>query len=371
MHRIVVFPLGNADCLRIDLENGKKLLVDFGNVGNPDDPDDKRAQLATVLRDDLATEKRKEFDVVVFTHLDNDHICGATDFFYLNHAQKYQREDRIRIRDLWVPAAVLLDEGLEDEARVIQQEARYRLRQKQGVRIFSRPERLAEWIENQGLILHEIKHLLTNAGQIVPGFTAEADGLELFVHSPFAEHAEDGALIDRNECSIVMQATFHVAGGVSRFVLGADTTHEIWASIVKQTKYHKNEDRIAWDIFKLPHHCSYLSLGPDKGENETEPVPEVAWLFEEQSERGALVVSTSKPIPGNDDDPQPPHRQAANYYKRIARAKDGEFVVTMEHPSESKPEPLVIEIDGGGPKVKKSRLGAASVITSRSAPRAG
>jgi len=51
--------------------------------------------------------------------------------------------------------------------------------------------------------------------------------------------------------------------------------------------------------------------------------------------------------------------------------KSGEFVVTMEHPSESRPEPIVIEIGGSGPKIRKRSIGAASVITSRPAPRAG
>jgi hypothetical protein len=31
-----VFPLGNADALRLDLADGRKVLVDFGNQGDPD-----------------------------------------------------------------------------------------------------------------------------------------------------------------------------------------------------------------------------------------------------------------------------------------------------------------------------------------------
>jgi len=43
----------------------------------------------------------------------------------------------------------------------------------------------------------------------------------------------------------------------------------------------------------------------------------------------------------------------------------------MEHPTKTKPEPLVIEIDGSKARIKKRFVsGAAAVITSR-APRAG
>jgi hypothetical protein len=371
MHRIVVFPLGNADCLRIDLENGRKVLIDFGNVRIPEDDSDKRVDIAALIKQDLEQSHRKHIDVVAFTHLDNDHICGAGSFFFLEHADKYQSEDRVRITELWVPAAALFETDLDEDAKIIQQEARYRLRQKRGIRVFSRPERLREWIVAQGMNFDEVKHLVSNAGQLAPGFSQQSDGLEFFVHSPFAEHVDGGVLIDRNECSLVMQGTFTVGGTVSRVILGADTTHEVWESIVKQTHYHKNDDRLAWDIFKLAHHCSYLSLAPEKGTSTTKPVPAVEWLFENQAASGCLIVSTSKPIPSNDDDPQPPHQQAANYYRNLAQEKGGEFIVTMEYPNETRPEPLVIEITDRGPKTKKERAGAASAITSRPAPRAG
>ena len=123
---------------------------------------------ATALRDDLEEANRNDFDVVAFTHLDNDHLCGSSKFFYLEHAKKYQDDKRARIQVLWVPAAALVEEALEDEAKIIQEEARYRLRRKQGVRVFSRPERLRTWIQDQGLKFDEVKHLFTDAGQVAP-----------------------------------------------------------------------------------------------------------------------------------------------------------------------------------------------------------
>ena len=136
-----------------------------------------------------------------------------------------------------------------------------------------------------------------------------------------------------------------------------------------------NEVRLEWDIAKLPHHCSYLSLGPDKGDHETVPVDNIAWLYEEQGQEGAIIVSTSKPIPvkgsKEDEDVQPPHRQAATYYKSVIEASDGEFVVTMEHPKKSAPEPVVIEITSRGATLKVAGATAAYIATSRPAHRAG
>ena len=42
MAKLTFFPLGNADCCRIDLDVGQKLLFDFANVRDPSDPGDRR-----------------------------------------------------------------------------------------------------------------------------------------------------------------------------------------------------------------------------------------------------------------------------------------------------------------------------------------
>lgn len=371
MHKVTFYPLGNADTCLIELVNGEMLLFDYANVANTDDEEEKRINLQETLRKSLEEAQRGYFDAVAFTHLDDDHIHGASDFFFLEHAKKYQGEDRIRIHTLYVPAAAIIEEGCTDEARILRSEARHRLRKGEGIRVFSRPGQLEEWLEEQGLSLKEREHLITDAGQLAPEFSLEEHGVEFFVHSPFASRLEDGTLVDRNTDALAVQATFHADGVETRLFLSSDLTHEALAEIVKITKYYDNEVRLEWDIFNLPHHCSYLSLSSEKGKDQTEPVPEVKWLFEEQAADGALIMSTSKPIPSDDSDDQPPHRQAANYYKEVVAGVNGEFLVTMEHPNESAPEPLVITLDGLGATVKKATPSAASRITSRRAPRAG
>lgn len=374
MPRTTFFPLGNADCCLIDLNNGKKLLFDYAATRDQNDKDDRRIDLPAKLRELLAKDG---FDLVAITHLDDDHTCGADEFFYLDHADKYQGKGRIKIATLWVPAGAITESrnDLESGARALQAEARHRLKKGYGVRVMSRPEALKDWIEKQGLTLDSRRQFITDAGQIAPEFTLANDGVEFFVHSPFAWRQDRNTLIDRNRDSLVVQATFEVDRQQTRLILGSDIDHESLSDIVTITQAHAREYRLEWDIMKLPHHCSYLSLGPDRGHDKTTPVPNVAWLFETQARRGCVIVSTSRPIPekGSDADKsdQPPHRQAAAYYKDVAQDRDGEFVVTTEHPKASEPRPVDIDIDRFGATLKKRHLVGPIAITSTHAPRAG
>lgn len=372
MPKLTFHPLGNADCCRIDLADGRKLLFDYADTRCRDDKSDKRIDLPAELRRDLTAAGRKYYEVVAFSHLDKDHTCGATEFFYLEHDTKYQSNDRIKINQLWVPAAVIIEAKvtLGDEHAVIQSEARYRLKNKKGIRVFSRPGLLKDWLKDQGMTLEEVCHLITDAGQLVPDFNREEDGVEFFVHSPFAKRIDECEVVDRNCDSLVLQVTFVDYDNETKLILGADSPHDVLSDIVDITRWHGRDERLEWDVFKLPHHCSYLSLGPEKGKDKTEPVPNVKWLLEDQGRQGAIVVSTSDPIPAEDTD-QPPHRQAANYHKANVADKDGEFQVTMEFPNTSKPEPLVIEIGASGAKVVKRISGPAVVMTGNATPRAG
>jgi hypothetical protein len=377
MSTITLYPLGNADTYRIDLPGGEKLLFDYADVRRADDKTDKRANLPEELRADLAATKRTAYDVVAFTHLDDDHICGATRFFHLEHNPKYQGKvdgkDRIKITELWVPAWAITEikSKLGEDGQALQAEARHRLKQGKGIRVFSRPAALKTWLEAQNLTLASRAHLITDAGLYVPGWErGNAKRLELFVHSPFAHRQNDGTYDDRNTNCLVFQAMFREGAGETRALLMGDTEYPCIEDFVRLTKTHGNVDHLKWDIVKLPHHSSYNSLGPDKGTTETKPAPLVAELYEMHGQTGARLISSSRSVPADSDD-QPPHRQAVAYYKRVATNKRGEYKITMEHPSAAAPGPMVIEITTAGAMVRKpsGNIGAAAVSTA--APRAG
>lgn len=174
----------------------------------------------------------------------------------------------------------------------------------------------------------------------------------------------------RNDSALFMQATFEVEGRTTRLILSADVGYEVIQDIVRVTKQHGNEHRLEWEVNNVPHHSSFHSLASEKGEDVTDPPDDIRWLYEDQGQVKALLVSTSRVIPSNDDDDQPPHRQAANYYRDVASNLGGSYIVTMEHPTISKPKPLIIEIGAKGCTVLKAVGGTAAVI-STAAPRAG
>jgi hypothetical protein len=368
--KITFHPLGNADCTRIDLADGKKLLIDYADMRNAADLWDRRTDLPAEIHKDLRAAERDYYDVVCFTHLDDDHCCGAGDFFRLEHALKYRGEGRIKIRELWVPAAAILEDGCEDSARIVRQEARHRLKKGSGIRVFSRPAKLKAWLEANSLTLESRAHLITDAGQFVPGYTtAGPERVQFFIHSPFAWRQNDNEVIDRNQDSVVFQATFLEGSRETHALFMSDINWDSIEQIVKTTKRHKREERLLWDVFKIPHHCSYTAIGPVKGDDETEPTEEVEWLCETQGRERHTMMSTSWSIPvkGSDEDKdvQPPHRQSAAYYKRVAADKDGQFKVTMDLPSSSKPKPTTIEITERGARLLtvSATVGAASIIS--------
>ena len=377
MHTLTTFPLGNADCTRIDLQNGKKILFDYANTRDRKDAADNRCDLERELRDDLDAASRNFFDVVAFTHLDEDHYLRATEFFWLRHATKYQSDDRIRINTLWVPAAAITETGLDKaEARVLRAEARFRFKQGKGIRVFSRPDKLRKWCEDNGVDFEARKHLVTDAGRIAPEFSIAIDGVEFFVHSPFAKRLDKTNVEDRNQDSIIMQAAFLADGATTKVLLMADGTYECIADIVDITTGRQRTERLEWDVVKLPHHCSYLSLGPEKGVDKTEPVEQLRELFEDYRQSGGVIISTSWPIPAkgskDDENTAPPHRQAANYYKEdVCDDADGEFQVTMERPNKTAPKPIVIDIDGSKATIRKRAAIVGAAAVSARAPRAG
>ena len=369
MNEVKFYPVGNGDCSQIILASGKRLLFDYCHRRKAEDEDDPQIDLHSALSEELKAAGRDGFDILALTHLDDDHIANSTEFFFLEYAKKYQGEGRKRVEELWVPAAAILETGLTGEAAIWRSEARYRLKEGRGIRVFSKPSKLAEWLESQGLSLEERKHLITDAGQLVPGFKQERDGVEFFVHSPFAKHA-DGDTVLRNESALILHATFEVSGRKTRYLMVGDSSWKFLKEIVEITRDRGRDERLQWDLYNVPHHCSYLALGPEKGEDRTEPVENVEWLLA-QCQIGGIAVSSSNPIPDEDTN-DPPHRKAAATYRAAIRDNRGrKFVVTMEHPRKSKPKVLEVEIGARGVLLRQTGAVGVAAVTSSRPPRAG
>lgn len=377
MHKIIFYPVGNGDTSQIVLENGKRILSDFLHHKKAENEDEPKIDLKARLKEELEKAGRTSFDVVAFTHGDKDHLENSTEFFELLHAEKYQGEERVKIDTLWVPAAMILETATNDQQSdefvIWRQEARYRLKEGKGIRVFSKPDKLKKWLEDNDLTVESRRDLITDAGELAKEFSLENDGVEFFCHSPFIKHVDEGDDL-RNDAALIFNVRFTSGNNTFDYLAVGDSTWEVLGDIVETTKSHDREDRLEWDIYNIPHHCSYLALSDDKGESETEPKPSVKELLQ-KGKKGAYLVSSSKPINDTKDgreQTQPPHIQAKKCYQRYLKEIGGsKFLVTMEEPNATKPEPLVFKIQSSGITLEKKILSAASIVTSAPAPRAG
>lgn len=375
-HQLVFYPVGNGDTSQIVLSQGRRVLFDFCHRKKADSADTPEIDLKKRLKEELDAAGRDYFDVVAFTHADADHIMGSTEFFELHHAGKYQGNDRIKIRQLWVPAAMVLESATNDQQSdefvILRQEARHRLLEGKGILVFSKPQALMDWLvpklKERGEAPTARDHLFIDAGTLVPGFSLTADGAEFFCHSPFIEHCDGGDII-RNTAALVFNVRLQAGANTFDYLEVGDAHWEDLERIVRTTKWHGNDDRLAWDLINIPHHCSYLSLSDEKGEKETEPKPLVKELLL-AGKQDSYIVSCSKPvvdIKESYNQIQPPHIQARKAYERYLKEVNGrKFLVTMEEPNATRPEPLVFDVTAGGISwTKMALVGAPAIVTSR------
>ncbi|STX39579.1 hypothetical protein [Legionella feeleii] len=370
MHHIVFYPVGNGDTCQIILNKGQqRLLFDFHHQSCSD------FNLTNQLKKELSDAQRDYFDIVAFTHADSDHIGGSTEFFELEHAAIYQGNDRVKIKELWVPAAMIMEtcsqDQMSDEFIIWRREARYRLKNGHGIRVFSKPSCLRDWFISENIPIESRSHLITDAGNIVPGFNLVNNGVEFFCHSPFIKHTISGDDLLRNEASLIFQIRFDVNETITEYLAIGDSVCSVLDEIVSVSEYHGNEDRLKWDLINVPHHCSAFSLNTEKGVYETQPTEGVRKLLL-HGRKEAYMISSSNPIPDNNDaytQIQPPHIQAKKCYESHLKQVGGrKMFVTMEYPTIAAPKPIKFEISSYGCRIDNSNIqastGISSVITS-------
>lgn len=372
-HQFIFYPVGNGDTSLLKLDNNKWLLFDYYHQNQGEDIDSPVINLKQKLSDELTAVGKDSFDVVAFTHADNDHIKGASKFFEFDHAKKYIGNGRIKIKTLWVPAAMILETGLDgDDDRVIRQEARHRLKKGYGVKVFSKPDELKGWLDKEGLKVEDRMAHIVDAGEVVPGFSLDTDGVEFFCHAPFIEQIDDKKEY-RNNASLILHATFDCDDEKSRAFIIGDADWDYLEKVYQKTMTRERTERLDWNLFYIPHHCSYKALSDEKGDKETTPKPDVKKLLS-HGQIGAYMVASCHPI---DDDEkayqqdQPPHIQAKKCYDNIMGDIRGRKVlVTMENNNKITPKPVTFKFTAAGCTLATLNSSVSQASESRP-PRAG
>lgn len=361
---ISFYPEGNAECVLLELGNGKRMLMDYANMHSDDS---RYVDLADSFDNvDL-------FDVVMFTHPHDDHVKRASEFFYFNHAKKYQDGKRAKIKDLWISAAFLLDVNPCEDARVIRQEARYRLKEcnGNGIKIFASPNSLESWLKENDLPTDESKHPIIHAGTLLNNSMHNlGDAVSIFVHAPFSEDSDD--VKDRNEPSIVFQIAVKNFMRTTNILITGDTSHRILEKIVDRSEYADHADYLKWDLYDIPHHCSYTGLSSEQGDEITEPSENIKRLLGEYGQDNAFLVASCRAFSDvGEGDKQPPHLEAKKAYKKYSKNSDKtekKLFVTSEYKRNGNLKPLRFKIDETG--ICEDIKSSFTIINSP-APRAG
>lgn len=356
-HQLKFYPVGNGDTSFITLSDNTTILTDCKiRDGEEDSAGNKIYSVKKDLLDSLQRRSKNPFlDLFIITHPDEDHCLGYEKNFYRGDPDKYsetnRNNDEIIIDEIW-STSMLFNGASNDDAKALKKEAERRRKLWDD----DKPEK-----DKPGnrirMIGYDEDEKFENLPNSVPGETLNKingkmiTNFEFFVHAPFKKHLiEATAEKDKNFSSIAMQARFKInqsdANWSCFFLFGGDADHNIWAEILKKSEANNNKEKLKWDIFMSPHHCSWTFFNnvpyADPVENKTPKDSSLKILDYKKS--GGKIIASSKTIVNNDDNP--PHYQAKQQY--LKKVSASEFLNTAVEPSEKQPEPIIFEITSSG-----------------------
>jgi len=380
------FPVDNGDMTLIRLadSNASSLLIDCKIRASADDPNDLTPDVGKALRDRLQTDanNRPFVDAMLLSHPDEDHCLGLKNNFWLGALSDYpddnkpQDDKRIVIRQIWSSAMVFRRASknhlLCDDAKAFNKEAKRRIEvNKNNNFSVGEGDRILIMGEDEDGKTDDLTPILVKAGEEFTGVNQEASAyLSSLLIAPIGKQDEEAeSQLSKNDSSVIISfriKSSEYGTGVSRFLGGGDAGVEIWERISDE---YSTED-MEYDLLLAPHHCSWRTLSHDSwsenGENAQVSLKAKNALG--QAKYGAIIVSSSKPVV--DDENDPPCIRAKREYRSIL-GSSGIFKCTGEEPTKTKPAPLEFEASLRGGFKLLVAVSAAVSVASCSPPRAG
>jgi len=362
------FRVGNGDMTLIELESGKRILVDINIRCAADDPDDDMPDVGGQLRDLLERDDddRLYIDAFLLTHPDADHISGLACHFHLGSLDSWsETDDKILIREMWSSPIVFRRKCREThklcpDADAWAKEARRRVALFKSAGSLGSGDRiiiLGEDIEGK---TDDLGPILVKVDETFSSIDGEDEStFSAFLLGPLPPSDDDEEeVLSKNNSSVIIQFTF--ASGsekqAARYLFGGDAEVAIWERL--WAKHRNNPDGLAYDVLIAPHHCSWHSLSWDSWSKKREQakVSPDARNALSQALTGAVIVGSCCPVEDNENDP--PCIRAKREYVSIVKPKGGEFRCVADGTGD---DPLVFEINWAGPKIKRASLIAAGV----------
>ncbi|ABM18351.1 hypothetical protein [Marinobacter nauticus] len=383
--KITFFPVDNGDMTLLQLADDRQtcLLIDCRIRRSADDPSDTTPDVAYELRKRIKNDARGRpfVDAMLLSHPDEDHCLGLRAHFWLGPVEDYPDDDKgqsqkkIIIRELWSSPMVFRRASkkltLCDDAKAFAKEARRRVQANRDCGfIVPDGDKILILGQDKSGKTDGLERILVRQGEVIRGINGIGSNLlESRLLAPFREQEEDvEEELSKNDSSVVINFSIKESSSglySSRFLVGGDSGVCIWERLWRE--YTK--DDLQYDLLLAPHHCSWRSLSHDswsENGNDAE-VSEDARSALAQANENAFIVSSSKPV--IDDDNDPPCIRAKREYKSIL-GSDGIFKCTGEEPIRGKPQPLEFKAARSG--FSKVIAAAATVSVASSAPpRAG
>lgn len=376
-HLIKYYPVDNADNSLIKLSDNTTIQVDCQIREGEENTDGVKIY---DVKKDILSELQKDgnnnpyVDLFVLSHPHKDHCVGFEGNYYCGDPNDYSDDNRdnkeIIIGELWV-TQMIFGNDICEQAKAVRKEAKRRIKlfeekpgeaNKQGNRL-----RIIGYNDNDKVVdgLHYVPGNTVNT--INGKYNSYAS---IFIHAPFKSDLVTGkAEKDHNATSIVFQISFKTSiwGDIkSRAIFGGDADHYIWEKVKTISEANGNSDKLKWNLFLAPHHCSWSFFNDRPYENNKEP-KDYSLALLDYKENNAHVIASSKKI--KNEEPNPPHYPSKEEY--VKKVGEGYFRNTGVNQSETAPKPLEFEISDSGTKLKKVVVSAATGIISNPSPRAG
>ncbi len=368
---ITYFPVGNGDTSLIKFSDKTTFIIDLNvTEANDDEEETNRYDIHTHLLKEVRKDEKEHphTDGFLLTHPDQDHIRGFPKVFYTGNPTKYsendEKEGRIIIDEMWFAPRIFWEgRDLSDDAKAFKKEVNRRIalyknggdeRNLAGNRI-----RIIGYSDNPSL--EGLEDIVT-----VPGSTinlingSNKEDFHFFVHAPLKKET-DADWEEHNRTSIILQGRFSVDGEEEAALVfwGGDAGCPIWEEIIEKS----DDTYLQWDLLLAPHHCSW-SFFSELPSDDEKPSDNILAFLKNSKRTGAYVISSSKPIKNDDDNP--PHYSAAQRYKE--KVGNEHFLCTGEHPKEKKTEPIYFRMTKNGPQ--KDEYSKAGQILSSAALKA-
>lgn len=355
--KLTIFATGNGDAILIEAR-GKQIMTDVNYRGDAQDGgNDDCPDVGEPIRNACADQHLHLF---VLTHPDCDHLQGYGDIFHLGRPETHDPKPKegpakILVDEIWCSPYGAEPNYTNDTSEPVVAEIKRRkalIGTAEGAKSGNRLRILDTSVTSGGIFSEGI------SWELLAPTPAEADIPE----------GNEECQPSSNDSSLVIRWNISVDGGDNLILLGGDSSADVWERIGEQN-LEDRPNRIAWHLLVPPHHTSRYVLGRKSEEGKFEFSDDAIVALSQMRGHG-WVVSSSKAIKNNDDDP--PSWSAKQKYLNILAdggsidsAKD-RFLCTGEY-DDGKPGNVVFHLTAGGPALDRGgpRRGPVVTVASR------